>query len=70
MHLSIYIELFVSVASEVGMFIGEPLSPHKYCRSQNTREITEYFNSRANMKLIIVVISDRTDTTYGKSIVF
>lgn len=67
---TIHIELFISVAKEVGMHIAEPQSPFKTLRSQNVGEITDYFKSKKGLKLIIVIISDRTDTTYGENIVF
>ncbi|XP_070151437.1 protein argonaute-2-like isoform X3 [Polyergus mexicanus] len=53
-------------ATEVGMFIGEPQTPFKTLKSYNHAEITEYFRSRRGLNLIIVIIPDRTDTTYGK----
>lgn len=65
MYLLIYIELFISVATEVGMVIGEPQTPFKILRSQNTEEISDYFKSKRGLNLIIVIIPDRTDTTYG-----
>ncbi|XP_029665997.1 protein argonaute-4 isoform X2 [Formica exsecta] len=53
-------------ANEVGMVIGEPQTPFKTLKSYNHAEITEYFRSRRGLNLIIVIIPDRTDTTYGK----
>lgn len=58
------------IAKEVGMFIGDPQAPYKSLKPHNTAEITEYFRSKKGLKLIIVIISDYTDTTYGKDIVF
>ncbi|XP_072745126.1 protein argonaute-3 [Anoplolepis gracilipes] len=51
---------------DVGMHIEDPLVPYRSLRSRNTAEITEYFRSKKDLKLIIVIIPDRTDTTYGK----
>ncbi|XP_029175629.1 protein argonaute-2 isoform X4 [Nylanderia fulva] len=53
-------------ASEVGMNIEEPQSPFRQLRSSNISEIHNYFGSKKDLKLIIVIISDRMDTTYGK----
>lgn len=52
------------------MIIGDPQGPLKSLRPQAHVEITEYFRSRKGLKLIIVIIPDRTDTTYGEDIVF
>lgn len=69
-NVLIHIELFVFVANELGMVIGDPQTPFKTLKSYNHAEITEYFRSRRGLNLIIVIIPDRTDTTYGEGIVF
>ncbi|KAL6425221.1 hypothetical protein ACFW04_009460 [Cataglyphis niger] len=53
-------------ATEVGMVIGEPQTPFKILKSHDTAEISDYFKSKRGLNLIIVIIPDRTDTTYGK----
>jgi len=52
------------------MSIGEPQGPWRSLRPQAHQEITQYFRSKKGLKLIIVIIPDRTDTTYGEDIVF
>ncbi|XP_050459784.1 protein argonaute-2-like isoform X2 [Cataglyphis hispanica] len=53
-------------ATEVGMVIGEPQTPFKILESHNTAEISDYFKSKRGLNLIIVIIPDHTNTTYGK----
>ncbi|EFN68927.1 Protein argonaute-2 [Camponotus floridanus] len=61
-----FINSLQQCATEVGMTIGNPQVPWKSLRPQAHAEITEYFRSKKGSKLIIVIIPDRTDTTYGK----
>lgn len=69
-YFSINIELFISIARDVGMHIDDPQTPYKSLRSHNLQEVKSYFRSKKGLKLIIVIIPDRTDATYGEGIVF
>ncbi|KYM80325.1 Protein argonaute-2 [Atta colombica] len=63
------IHLFVTElqknAKIVGMTIGKPESPFKRFDTNDLRGITNYFNQYKHLQLIIVIISDYTDITYG-----
>ncbi|XP_026825457.1 protein argonaute-2 isoform X2 [Ooceraea biroi] len=63
-------EALQSNARGLGMSINQPLTPFKTLRiderTRNYDEIKHYFNSCKKLKLVIVVISDRTDTIYSK----
>lgn len=69
-YVCVFINSYIivySIGTEVGMSIGDPQGPYKSLKnSQNTAEITDYFRSKKSLKLIIVIIPDRTDATYGK----
>jgi len=51
------------------MRIGQP-SPLKNLSSNAIEEITRYFNMNKALKLIIVIIPDKSDVTYGECIIF
>lgn len=59
----------IFLATDVGMVIDEPFRPFRDFRPDNIDLITQYFNSKKKLKLIIVVISNRTDTMYGEYII-
>lgn len=61
---------FFFLAKDVGMKIDLPLKPFKTFRTEKLSDITEFFNKHKNLKLIIVIIPNRTDITYGEYIVF
>jgi len=48
------------------MTIGKPESPFKKFVTNDLRGITNYFNQYKHLQLIIVIISDYTDITYGE----
>lgn len=58
------------LAPEVGMTIGDPQKPFKQIYHDKIDEITNFCNSKKNLDLIMVVIPDRTDETYGECNVF
>ncbi|XP_011869191.1 PREDICTED: protein argonaute-3-like [Vollenhovia emeryi] len=55
-----------STARDVGMNIGQPLTPFKSFRLNNLNDITKYFSQNSKLKLIVVIIPDGTDIMYGK----
>ncbi|XP_036143314.1 protein argonaute-2 [Monomorium pharaonis] len=61
-----FVKMLQSNAREVGMNIDLPLKPFKSFRTErDLKYITEFFNKNKNLKLIIVIIPNRTDITYG-----
>jgi len=48
------------------MMIEQPERPFKSFRTDDLRNITEYFNKFKYLKLIIVIIPNHTDITYGE----
>lgn len=57
---------FIFLARAVGMNIGMPERPFKRLETNDLRGITNYFNQYKKLQLIIVVIPDYTDVTYGE----
>jgi len=51
------------------MRIGQPC-PLKNLSFDAIEEITNYFSSNKGLKLIIVIIPDKSNVTYGKCIIF
>jgi hypothetical protein len=67
--LYVYVILsFSSLAKDVGMRIGQPC-PLKNLSSNAIEEITNYFSLNKALKLIIVIIPDKSNVTYGECII-
>ncbi|XP_077273947.1 argonaute 2 [Temnothorax americanus] len=58
-------KLLQNTAREVGMII-EQSRPFDHFRLNELDKITKFFINNKNLKLIIVIIPDRTDVMYGK----
>ncbi|XP_018300750.1 protein argonaute-2 isoform X2 [Mycetomoellerius zeteki] len=63
--LQMFMKDLQSNARAVGMNIGMPERPFKRLETNDLRGITNYFNQYKKLQLIIVVIPDYTDVTYG-----
>lgn len=67
-YIIFYVTLNFFLGREVGMNIGAPCA-FKNFFAKEEREITNYFHEHKHLKLIIVLIPDNTDVTYGEYII-
>ncbi|XP_020290691.1 protein argonaute-4-like isoform X3 [Pseudomyrmex gracilis] len=61
-----FVDMLKRTAPEVGMTIGDPLKPFGQMHHDKIDDITRFCNLKKNLALIMVVIPDRTDETYGR----
>ncbi|KYN18207.1 Protein argonaute-2 [Trachymyrmex cornetzi] len=64
-EIQLFVKELQNNARTVGMNIGKPESPFKRFDTNDLRRITNYFTQHKHLELIIVVIPDYTDVTYG-----
>lgn len=67
---SLIVFLSLCTGRQVGMDIGDPLTPFRNMRApfRDVRDIIQFFNEKktAGLKLIIVIVPDKTGPVYGK----
>lgn len=53
----------------VGMTIQNPVTPYKFYKCSQYRDIENFFKDNIKLKLIIVIVPNQTDEMYGEYII-